>query len=129
MKFARKSDIIIIAVIAAVGLLFWILYSTVFGKSGTNAEIYYRSELVETVNLAAGKEETFSIEQVPNVIFQLYEDGSIAFTQSDCPDKICIQSGRLHLVGQYAACLPNQVYMKIVSTDGGNSDVPDMIIG
>lgn len=129
MKFARKTDIIIIAILIAAGLLFWFLYSNVFGKSGTYAEIYYKSELVKTVDLSAGKDGTFALEQAPNVIFQLYSDGSIAFAESDCPDKICIKSGRLHLTGQYAACLPNHIYMKIISTDQKNSDAPDMIIG
>lgn len=129
MKFARKTDIIIIIVIAAAGLLFWILYSNVFGKAGTYAEIYYQSVLVQTVDLSIGKEDIFSIEQVPAVVFHLYADGSIAFTESDCPDKICIKSGHLHLAGQYAACLPNQIYMKIISTDRGKTDTPDMIIG
>lgn len=129
MKFARRTDIVIIAVIAVAAVLFWFLYSTVFGKTGTYAEIYYRSERVMTVDLSEGKEDTFSIEQVPDVVFQLYADGSIAFTESDCPDKVCIQSGRLHLAGQYAACLPNQLYMKIISTEKGNSDAPDIIIG
>ena len=129
MKFARKTDIVIIAVIAIAAVLFWLLYSNVFGKSGTYAEIYYRTERVKTVELSQGKEDTFSIEQVPNVVFHLDADGSIAFVESDCPDKICIKSGKLHLVGQYAACLPNQIYMKIVSARGSNSEAPDIIIG
>ena len=128
MKFARKPDIIIIAAVAIAALLFWILYSNFFGKSGTYAEIYYKTERVKTVALSQGKEDTFSIEQVPSVVFQLYTDGSIAFIQSDCPDKVCIKSGRLHLAGQYAACLPNRVYMKIVSSDA-NSNAPDIVIG
>lgn len=129
MKFARRTDIIIIVTVAAAALLFWILYSNVFGKSGTYAEIYYRTERVKTVDLAQGKEDTFSVEQVPSVVFHLYADGSIAFTESDCPDKVCIKSGRLHLAGQYAACLPNRIYMKIISTDKSNTGAPDIIIG
>lgn len=129
MKFARKADVVIILVVAAAGLLFLLLYNCVFGKSGTVAEIYYRSELVKTVELTEGKDEDFSLEQVPDVVFHLYPDGSIAFIESDCPDKICIHAGRLRLAGQFAACLPNQLYIKIVSTGQATSDAPDIIIG
>lgn len=129
MKFARKSDVIIIAAIAAAGLLFMLLYNNVFGKSGTYAEIYYRSELVKTIELTQGREESFSVDQVPHVVFHLYADGSLAFIESDCPDKICVNSGRLRLAGQFAACLPNQLYIKIVAAGKGNPDAPDIVIG
>jgi hypothetical protein len=129
MKFARKRDIIVIAVLAAAGLVIWALFSGVFGHSGTTAEIYYKSELVKTVALTSGADTSFSIPEVPSVVFHQYPDGSIAFVESDCPDKICIRSGRLHLAGQMAACLPNQVYVKIVGTGAGNSAAPDIVIG
>lgn len=129
MKFAKKTDIIIVISLAVIGVVCWLLFTVVFAKSGTVAEIYYQTELVKTIELTTGKEETFTIEQVPEVVFHLYEDGSIAFIESDCPDKICIQSGRLHLIGQFAACLPNQLYMKIVSHGPAQTDAPDIIIG
>lgn len=129
MKFARKSDIIIIACLVAAGLLSMLLYNTVFGKSGAYAEIYYESKLVKTVKMTEGKDEDFSLPQVPKVVFHLFTDGSIAFVESDCPDKVCIKSGHLHLVGQFAACLPNQLYMKIVAADPADTGAPDIIIG
>ncbi len=117
MKFAGRLDIIIVAVLAAAAILAWTLYTGVLGKAGTTAEIYYRSQLVKTVALKTGQDETFSIQQEPDVVFRLHPDGSISFEESDCPDKICIESGKLHLAGQYAACLPNLIYVKIVSEE------------
>lgn len=129
MKFAKKTDIFIIAMIAVVGLFFWLVYTFVFAESGKYAEIYYQSELVKTVDLTKDEEGSFSIDEVPEIVFYVYGDGSIAFIESDCPDKICTQSGRLHKAGQYAACLPNQVYMKIVSDGKNNPDDPDIVVG
>lgn len=128
MKFAGKRDFILIAALVAVGLLLFALANGTLGKTGTYAEIYYRSELAKTVDLSAGTEESFSIAQLPNVVFHLYGDGSIAFVESDCPDKVCIHAGRLHLDGQMAACLPNEVYVKIVSAKP-DADAPDLVIG
>jgi hypothetical protein len=128
MKFARKSDILMI-VLPAAAIVIWALFGNVFSRSGTAAEIYYESRLVKTVVLSAGRDESFSIAEVPAVMFHRYSDGSIAFTESDCPDKICIKSGRLHLVGQMAACLPNRLYVKIVGTGSNNTDSPDIVIG
>lgn len=42
---------------------------------------------------------------------------SARFVHSDCPDKLCVQSGPVEKPGDWAACLPNQVFIYI-----GNSD-------
>jgi hypothetical protein len=129
MKYARKRDIFIIAAIAAAGIVLWLVLGGLFARKGNVAEIYYRASLVKTVDLSKGVSQTFSLEQLPEVVFTVYPDGSIAFVASDCPDKICIGAGRLHRAGQFAACLPNQVYIKIVSRGPENPDEPDLIIG
>lgn len=129
MKFAKKTDILIIALIAAAGLLFYLAYRFIFAEKGAYAEIYYRSELIERIDLKHIRERTFSIPQCPQVVFRLYDDGSIAFIRSDCPDKLCINSGKLRLSGQFAACLPNRILVKIVSNGKDDPNEPDIIIG
>jgi len=129
MKFFKKTDIIIIIGIIAVSAVSWYLYNDFFGKDRVKAEIYYYSDLVETVDLSMGQDRTFSIPQDENVVFHLYEDGSIAFEESDCPDKICIQAGRLKTAGQFAACLPNGIVLKIVPVKENGDDDLDLVIG
>jgi hypothetical protein len=128
MKFFKRSDLIIIATIIAVSALTWGIYHTVSAKDRVAAEIYYNSKLVETVDLSAGEDRTFSIPQHKNVEFHLYPDGSIAFVKSDCPDKVCIHAGKLRTTGQFAACLPNGIVIKIVPVGGQNSDDADLVI-
>lgn len=128
MKFAKKTDIIIIAAVALLGLAIWLLYKYIFLEKGYFAELYYKSELVERIELSKAQEGTFSIPELPEVVFRLYGDGSIAFIESDCPDKVCIHSGKLKQAGQFAACLPNEIYVKIVSVDEA-SDKADIVIG
>lgn len=128
MKFARKSDIAVVGVLVAAGIMLWVL-SSALGGSGTTAEIYYKSELVKRVDLSSGKDASFSVEGLPNVVFQQHADGSISFVQSDCPDKICIKSGRLRHAGQMAACLPNQIYVKITGKGPHPENAPDIVIG
>lgn len=126
MKFARKRDLFIIAALIAAALLFWAFSSGILRRPGAYAQIYHESKLVKTVRLDSGREQSFSLPQAPSVVFHLYEDGSIAFIESDCPDKICIKTGRLHAHGQMAACLPNGMLVKVVE-EGGAS--PDLSIG
>ena len=122
-KFIKKTDLIIIGIIVAVSLAGWAIYNGAMSGKPAKAEIYYKSNLVTTIDLSTGEDKTFSIPQNDHVKFHLYADGGICFEQSDCPDKICIHAGILRHVGQSAACLPNGIILKIVSDDDPSVDI------
>ncbi len=129
MKFVKKSDIVIISAILIISAVAWVTYHYVFGNKAAKAEIYYKSQLVETVDLTAEMDKKFSIVQNKNVVFHVSKDGGICFEESNCRDKICIHAGRLHTIGESAACLPNDIVMKIVARDKRSADDPDIMIG
>ena len=79
MKFFKKSDIIIILTMIAVSVVVWKAYSYFFSDKAAKAEIYYNSQLVETIDLTAGVEKTFSVPGKPNVVFHLDKEGNIKF--------------------------------------------------
>ncbi|MFA5635297.1 MAG: NusG domain II-containing protein [Anaerovoracaceae bacterium] len=128
MSFFKKSDVVIIAVILLVSLAFWLVYDSVSNDRSVKAEIYYYDRLAETISLDGSEESTFSISQNPNVIFRVDEDGNIAFIASDCPDKVCVNTGKIHRVGEYAACLPNGIILKIVPEGDRDDDDVDIIL-
>ncbi|XOQ43888.1 MAG: NusG-II domain-containing protein [Clostridium sp.] len=129
MKFIKKTDFLILLGVLIFSAAGWLYYQHQSSSTGTVAEIYYKSELVKTVDLTEKIDRTFSIPQNENVVFHQFSDGSICFEESDCPDKICIKTGRLRTVGQSAACLPNQIILKIVAKNGRNASDPDIVIG
>lgn len=129
MKFFKKSDFIIITVILFLALGLSIFYRSSNRDKSAVAEIYYNSELVETVDLKVGVDRTFTIPQEKHVIIHQFKDGSIRFEESNCPDKVCIRAGKLSIVGESAACLPNKITMKIVPKDEYSDDDVDIIVG
>lgn len=128
MKFFRKTDLLIIAGLLAASLVTYIAYRAFSDQGPLKAEIYYYEELISTVDLSRGEEQIFSIPEDPNVVFHLYEDGGICFEESDCPDKVCIHAGILRRAGQFAACLPNGIVLRILSEEE-NSEDPDIVVG
>jgi len=128
MKFFKRADILIIIGILAVSAASWGFYAFAAEGDSVKAEIYYYSELVETMDLSGGEEKSFSIPQDENVILHIYQDGSIAFIESDCPDKVCIHTGKLRTAGQFAACLPNGIVVKIVPEKERGKDDADIVI-
>lgn len=129
MKFFKKSDILVVLSIVLIGIISLIIYNNIYSNKPAKAEIYYKSELVRTIDLNTGVEKRFSIPQDEHVIFHLEKDGSIYFEEADCPDKICIKTGKLNSVGETAACLPNEIFLKIVPIKNRSENDLDMIVG
>jgi hypothetical protein len=129
MRFFKRTDLIIIIGIIVVSVASWGIYNYAFAEDQVKAEIYYYSDLVKTVELNTGEDMTFSVPQDKNVVFHLYKDGTIAFVESDCPDKVCIHAGKLKTAGQFAACLPNGIVMKLVPEKERGKDDADLVIG
>ena len=47
------------------------------------------------------------------------KDGKACFSDSPCPNKTCVQSGPVFRNGEWAACLPNDVFIRI---EGGDAE-------
>lgn len=127
MKFVKKTDIIIIILLFVVALVSYFSYKFIFSDVPAVAQIYYEAKLVRTVDLSKNEDYTFRLAENEDVLIHVFADGSIAFEESDCHDKICINSGKLDTVGQSAACLPNKIVIKIVATTYSD-DKPDLIV-
>ena len=118
----KRSDLLIILallVIAASGFL----YNRAQFNKGNEiiCGLYIDNELFTYINLSKNGDI-----HVPgrNVVLTV-ADRTVAFTASDCPDKICIKSGPLSHPGQMAVCMPNKVSVKIISSNAYNA--PDLI--
>lgn len=128
MKFVNKKDVIIIIVLLIVSASLIKVYGYINGDKASKVEIYYESQLVETIDIEEAENSTFSIPQEEHVIFRI-ENGSIRFEESDCPDKVCIRAGELSVVGESATCLPNKITIKIVPKGNHSDDDIDIIVG
>lgn len=122
MKFFRKSDIKIIAVLLIIGALWIVYYHLPAADEFLCAEISCDSQVVASVPLD-GEKITYVVPGHENVVLTIGE-GEVAFVESDCPDKICIKTGKLTSSGQSAACLPNKVIVRVVP----DRDILDPVI-
>jgi hypothetical protein len=127
MKFFKKTDIAIIVGILLLAVALYFVYLQSAKDKEVEARIYFENELVKVVSLTDGTEYEFSVTGHEDVIFHVYADGSIAFVDSDCPDKVCINAGKQKLSGQSSACLPNGLVLRIAPLGDGSGD-PDVVI-
>ena len=75
------------------------------------AEVWQDDKLVDTTD------RTIDLDGHNVIVLS----GKTAVMQSaDCPDQVCVRTGRLTRAGQVAVCLPHRVILKLTgtSTDG-----------
>lgn len=66
-----------------------------------------------TIPLASGQDETFVVETPQGHNTIQVQGGTIAVTDSDCPDRICVRSGAAEHPGDVIACLPHKLLIEI----------------
>ena len=87
-KIISKKDIFIILAILLTGII--VISVTFINKKinpGKTAVISVDSEIIEKIYLETHKNNTFSLENVKGVVFEV-NNGKIRIIESDCPDKI-----------------------------------------
>ena len=114
----HKRDVWLFAAILVPALAVYAALAVWPAQNGAYGRISADGAVVLTVDLS--EDAAFGLPQNPRVRFAV-RGGAVAFTESDCPDKICVRSGFLSRPGQMAACLPNRVSLVVAGTDGADS--------
>ncbi len=123
----KRMDFIIIAVLILLAIILYIIFY-IYGKNMTDdvsAEILINGQTIKTVSL--NEDRIFTIDELPDVKFEI-KDKKIRFLESDCPDKICVNTGFIgaDTIEKIAVCLPNSASIHIISSDK-NTNSPDAI--
>lgn len=109
-KLITKKDSVILALI----VLLSVLCLAIFGLSkqdGETAVVSVNGQTVKEINLREIKDEQlFTLE---NGVVIKAQNGTVCFFESNCKDKICINSGLLSKKGDVAACVPNKTVISI----------------
>ena len=126
-KLYNKSDLIIFAALILIAAVFYIYTTYGHGTGNTVCEIKVDGKTVKTIDLSDKSKHDYELELAQNnhIHFKV-KDNAIAFISSDCPDKICVNTGYISSAGQSAVCLPNRVSIHIIAVD--SDDGVDSII-
>lgn len=117
-KLFQKTDILIAAVcLLLAGVL--CLPRLPGGREHLTAVITADNEVYTEISLDEAGEQTITVNHTTITV----RDGTVFFSESDCPDGVCVKTGTLDSAGDSAACVPNRVAITI---RGEKSDVDAM---
>ena len=122
-KKINKYDIGLIAAIIIINI-FLIIYGgrTALASNSKIAYIQSKNEYVREYVLTQDVKDEFTIETEMGYNTVYIENGQIWIHEASCPDKICIQQGKISRNNEAILCIPNRLFIKIID-DKDDSEI------
>ena len=86
-------------------------------RGGTRVVIYRDGQRAES--FALSEDRVFEIVSAGGTNRLEIRNGEAFLTDADCPDRLCVQTGKIRYDGQTIVCLPHRV---IVAVEGGEKE-------
>ena len=109
----RRSDFILIAILAAAAALLAVLFA--FGKGheqGTYAEVVLNGQSYGIYDLK--EDQTIRIETDLGYNMIEIQNGSVSMKEADCPDLYCVSKGAVSSSADPIVCLPHRLVIQIL---------------
>lgn len=122
IKFLKKGDIIVAAVILAVCAVSFLALYVFNNNTGNYAEIEQNGAVIHTMPL--DEDAVYNVEtdgKITNTVE--VKNGSVSVTYADCPDQICVNHAPVSLSGESIICLPNEVVVSVIESNGNEDEI------
>lgn len=114
-----KNDIILTASIIIVAVLVFFIIGLIT-KSGDYVEVKKNGEIIGKYSLKANRTVEISDENGYNLL--IIENGKAYIGEASCPDKLCVNQGKISTNGKALVCLPNKTVITVYSHNDGEVD-------
>lgn len=122
MKKLKIGDIVVISLILLItaGVFCFRLFGFSTGESVVIS--YGENEAIYNLN----ENRTLNIDNNDIMLSVVIENGCVWVDNSSCPEQVCVNCGKISRVGQSVACVPAELFVKIIGE--GENDY-DFIVG
>lgn len=128
-KYFSFWDLLPLGVVVCTFVLSLCLLFGLRSEGDLTAVVSLRGQVIKEIPLSEVSEPyEFTVEGEESVVISVSSQG-VAFVSSQCPDKLCINTGVLTRAGESSVCLPARVSVKLVSEGGAYKDAPDAVAG
>ena len=118
VPFFKKTDaLVLLALLLAAALLFFAVGKKPAGNVAVITVLQAGGgETVQIIPLH--KNQILHIEKAALPVTLEIKDGAVRFVNSLCPDHVCQNTGWLRQEGDWAACIPAGVWVRIEASGG-----------
>lgn len=113
-KLLNKRDLITIITILLSGIVTFAVL-TLISSDDTKAVISVNGKVISEHSLDSSvrnNHSEFTIAEAEGAVIEI-ENGQIRVKSSDCPDKVCVNTGYISKEGEKIVCLPKKLIIEI----------------
>ena len=120
-KVRLKRDIILVLSMVIIAAAAFLIINFAFKKDGSYAVIKVDGKVIKTLDLNSG-ETTIEVNGYQGGVNKVViNDGKVSMTEADCPDELCVKTGKISRVGETIVCLPHRVVVEIKGSPDDDS--------
>lgn len=116
-------DVLVVGLLLLAALVSFLF--TLSRDGGTSCTISYDGT---NVTYPLTVDRTLVVASNGHTLTVVIENGAVAVAESDCPDGVCVNSGKISRSGQAVVCIPAEVTVKISGAADNDPDV-DAVVG
>lgn len=125
----NKYDIIVTIVIIVITLgLLWKVLNTNSTSKDKIANVYYQNKLVHSFDLTKKELKKYEIDATNGLVKIEAKNGKVRVVSETSKNNICSIQGWSDSITNPIVCLPNNLYIKIVSAQQENNSDVDVFI-
>ena len=120
-KVRLKRDIILVLSMVIIAAAAFLIINFAVKKDGSYAVIKVDGKVIKTLYLNSG-ETTIEVNGYQGGVNKVViNDGKVSMTEADCPDELCVKTGKISRVGETIVCLPHRVVVEIKGSPDDDS--------
>lgn len=102
-RWITRADLWVIGLLLLLSAsLFFLLRGT---EQGERVSVYVGNELYAELSLTAG-EQTLPVQTENGTLLLSIDDGGVCVLHADCPDAVCVRTGKISRKGESIVCVP-----------------------
>ena len=113
VRISGQTAFILVALLVSISLLALSIFQR---EQGEEIWVEVNGEATDRIPLYLDCE--YSLCGGSNIL--VVKNGEAYLSYADCPDQVCVRTGRIRYAGQSIVCLPNRLVIKIVAKGGSD---------
>ncbi len=113
---SHKFDFLLGAVLLLAALCLFVVFKNT-KKNGGMVEVKQGNKVIGNYSLSEDGEYEIATFYGSNTL--VIKDGQAYMSESSCNDHLCEKMGKISKVGETIICLPNEVFVKVISGEEG----------
>lgn len=123
MAKKKRNDLLLIGCLLALGILSFLSVEWYKTSTTKNAQVVVFVDGTETGRYLLAQDEEILIKGTKGDNLLVIKNGKAWVEEAECPDKLCVHTGKISRNGETIVCLPNKIVVEVVNGEENEIDI------